>query len=156
MTKNCNALFLLAAGAMLSITATAADLRDFQATDVYGQALDLRQLDGQWLVINYWATWCKPCRKEIPDLSSLHDDRDDVFLVGLAFEEIEVEAIRDFLQRYRASYPIVLVDVFQPPEQYGVPRVLPTTILISPSGERHRTFVGPVTRQMIEQEIGSP
>ncbi|MDJ0656206.1 MAG: TlpA disulfide reductase family protein [Xanthomonadales bacterium] len=153
MTKNWAGAILLAAGLLASGVGASAELRNFQATDVFGAKLDLNELDGQWLVVNYWATWCKPCRKEIPDLSSLHDDRSDVFLVGLAFEEIEVEAIREFLETYRASYPIVLVDVYEPPAQYGVPRVLPTTILISPEGERQRTFVGPVTREMIEQEI---
>ncbi|MEM9533721.1 MAG: TlpA disulfide reductase family protein, partial [Pseudomonadota bacterium] len=133
----------------------AANLKDFQTTDVYGEAVDLQGLTDEWVVVNFWATWCKPCRKEIPDFSDLHTRRDDVSLIGLAFEETTPEAIRTFLEDYPATYPMALVDVFNPPAAYGTPRVLPTTLLISPAGELKKRFVGPVTSADIEAEIAA-
>ncbi len=112
---------------------------------VTGGAFDLATLRGQWVVVNYWATWCKPCRKEIPDLDGLHREREDISVVGLAYEETTAPEILAFLEDYPATYPIALVDVYEPPEAFGVPRVLPTTILVDPGGKVSRTIVGPVT-----------
>ncbi len=133
--------------------AAAPEPREFATLDVHGNELRLSDFDGQWIVVNFWATWCKPCRKEIPELSQLHDARADVTLIGLAFEDVDPQYILDFLEQYPASYPIALIDVYDPPEHFGVPRVLPTTVLLDPAGRLRKTFLGPVTRVMIEAEI---
>jgi thiol-disulfide isomerase/thioredoxin len=108
---------------------------------------------GQWVVVNYWATWCAPCRKEIPELSGLHREREDITVLGLAFEDVEVSAFEAFLAEFDVSYPILLVDVYAPPEPFGAPKVLPTTLLLDPAGRSVKTFLGPVTREAIEQYI---
>jgi len=108
---------------------------------------------GDWVVVNYWATWCAPCRKEIPDLSELHDARDDITVLGLAFEETEVSAFEAFLVEYPASYPILLVDVYNPPADLGAPRALPTTYLVDPTGELVQTWIGPITSKTITEWI---
>ena len=105
--------------------------------------------------MNYWATWCAPCRKEMPELSQLHDERDDVTVLGLAFEDTDEEAFEAFLAEFHASYPILLVDVYQPPEPFGSPKVLPTTIILDTQGRAVKTLLGPVTREAIEQFIDS-
>ena len=108
---------------------------------------------GEWVVINYWATWCAPCRKEIPELSELHEARDDVTVLGLAYEETEDAEFEEFLLEFHASYPILKVDVHRPPEPFGAPRVLPTTIILDRGGRPVKSFLGPVTRQAIEDFI---
>ena len=105
------------------------------------------------MVVNYWATWCAPCRKEIPDLSKLHDEREDVTVLGLAFEDLSVADFEAFLEDYPASYPILLVDTFDPPAAFGAPMALPTTHLVSPEGLLVETWLGPVTSDMIVDEI---
>jgi len=107
------------------------------------------------VVLNYWATWCAPCRKEIPDLSALHEAREDVVVLGLAFEDTDIESFDEFLEEFDVSYPLLLVDVYAPPEPFGAPRVLPTTIIINPEGYPAKTFLGPVTRESIESFIDS-
>ena len=120
---------------------------------VDGQRFDLAQHRGRWVVINFWATWCSPCIKEIPDLSAFNTARDDVQVVGLAFEEIELGDLRAFLRKHPASYPIAVIDVYNPPADFEVPRGLPTSYLIAPDGSLAERFIGPVTSAQLALAI---
>jgi thiol-disulfide isomerase/thioredoxin len=123
---------------------------DFTLQQLGGGAVSLSDYRGQWVVVNYWATWCAPCRKEMPELSALHSERADVTVLGLAFEEIEESDFERFLESAPVSYPILKVDVYQPPEPFGAPTVLPTTIILDRAGRSVKAFLGPVTRESIE------
>lgn len=114
---------------------------------------DLSEQRGSWVVVNFWATWCKPCLKEIPDLSEFDAARDDVRVIGLAYEEIEVAAMREFLAKYPAGYPIALLDVYSPPADFDTPRGLPMTYLIAPDGRVADKFLGPITSQDLTRSI---
>ena len=122
---------------------------DFDLPGLDNQNHRLSDYRGGWVVVNYWATWCAPCRKEIPDLSQLHDSRSDLTVLGLAFEDTDVEDFERFLEQYPATYPILLVDVYNPPESLGAPRALPTTYLFNAAGDMVNTWIGPVTSTMI-------
>ena len=139
--------------AMLVVAASAAAEIDFELPALDGQRHQLSDYRGDWVVVNYWATWCAPCRKEIPDLSALHDSRDDIVVLGLAFEDTEVEVFERFLVDYPATYPILLVDVYDPPVDLGAPRALPTTFLVDAGGDLVNTWLGPVTGAMITEWI---
>ena len=138
---------------MLVATAPALAEINFELPALDGAAHQLSDYRGEWVVVNYWATWCAPCRKEIPDLSALHDSRADITVLGLAFEDTEVEVFERFLVDYPASYPILLVDVYDPPADLGAPRALPTTFLVDADGELVNTWLGPVTGKMITDWI---
>lgn len=143
---------------MLPGFAIAADLQDrnaieFTLKQLRGDEVSLSDYRGKWVVLNYWATWCAPCRKEIPDLSALNLNRDDVIVLGLAFEDTGIDEFNEFLEEFNPSYPILLVDVYAPPEPFGAPKVLPTTIILDPEGYSVKTFVGPVTGHDIESFI---
>jgi thiol-disulfide isomerase/thioredoxin len=114
---------------------------------------DLAAKRGSYVVVNYWATWCAPCRKEMPELDALHREREDVEVLGLAFEEIEAADMRAFLQERPVSYPIAIVDVYAPPTAFDVPRGLPMTYLIDPEGQVAHRWLGPVTRAEIEARM---
>ena len=64
----------------------------FKLPGLHGKDLSLDEFRGKWLVLNYWATWCAPCRKEIPDLSALHSAHEDIVVLGLAFEDTDIES----------------------------------------------------------------
>lgn len=150
----CWFIVLLSLG--LSTISHSAETLDFELSDLEGKTHRLADYRGdQWVVVNYWATWCAPCRKEIPDLSNLHNARDDVTVLGLAYEDLTIEDFKTFLEDYPASYPILPVDTFNPPEALGAPRALPTTFLIDPQGFLMETWLGPVTSEMITQKIAS-
>lgn len=107
---------------------------------------DLAEQRGRWVVVNFWATWCAPCLKEIPELNALDAAHEDIVVVGLAFEETTPEALRQFYEeKVRPEYPVAIVDVFNPPADFKTPRGLPYTVLLDPSGKLVREFLGLVT-----------
>ena len=126
---------------------------DFTLEQLGGPPIALSDYRGDWVVVNYWATWCAPCRKEMPELSELHRERDDVTVLGLAFEDTEDSAFEEFLEEIPVDFPILKVDVYDPPEPFGAPKVLPTTIVLDREGRAVKAFLGPVTREAIEQFV---
>lgn len=126
---------------------------NFSLMNLDGKTVQLSDYRGQWVVVNYWATWCAPCIKEIPELAELHSERDDITVLGLDYEDIERERLDEFLSKLEVTYPILLLDVYAMPEGLEVPRALPTTYIVNPEGMRVRTFIGPVTRTQVERAI---
>jgi thiol-disulfide isomerase/thioredoxin len=118
-----------------------------------GAQYDLAGHRGKWVVVNFWATWCKPCIKEMPDLSALDTMREHIEVLGLAYDDSEPQAIRDFLGKNPVSYPIAIVDMNDPPADFATPVGLPTTYLIAPDGKLARKFTGPITAREIEDAI---
>lgn len=115
---------------------------------------DLAAQRGQWVVVNFWATWCAPCLKEIPDLNALDAKREDLVIIGLAYEEITPEAMRAFYaEKVKPEYPVAIVDVYNPPADFDTPRGLPFTVLVAPDGTVAHKFLGPVTGTEIEAKI---
>jgi thiol-disulfide isomerase/thioredoxin len=132
-----------------------ADLPALKIATVDGAAYELAAHRGKWVVVNFWATWCAPCIKEMPELSALDQQRDDIEVVGLAYEEIEAQAMREFLKARPVVYPIAILDVYDPPRDFATPRGLPMTYLIAPDGKVAKQFLGPVTAKEIETAVAA-
>lgn len=110
-----------------------------------GETFDLAQHRGHWVIVNFWATWCNPCLEEIPALDAFDQSHPEVAVIGLAYEEIELADMQNFLKTHPISYPIAVVDVYKPPADFETPRGLPMTYLIAPNGRVAKQFLGPVT-----------
>lgn len=120
-----------------------------------GAAWDLAQQRGKWVLVNYWATWCGPCLQEMPELSALAAMRQYISIIGLAYDDTDPQEIRAFLQQHPVTYPIARVSVYAPPEDFGVPRTLPTSWLLDPEGKVVRKYSGQVTARMLEDDIAA-
>jgi thiol-disulfide isomerase/thioredoxin len=134
---------------------TPPDTPSLKVQTLDGKAYDLAAHRGKWVVVNFWATWCSPCLKEMPELSALDAMREHVEVIGLAYEEIEPADLRAFLQKHPVVYPIAIVDVYDPPADFATPRGLPMTYLIAPDGKMAKQFLGPVTAAEVEAAIAA-
>lgn len=102
---------------------------------------------GSWVVVNYWAEWCKPCIKEVPELNALHT-RDDVTVLGVNFDGEEGDALAAQIEKLAIAFPTLPED---PATPLGIdrPAVLPTSLVISPEGDLIATLVGPQTLETL-------
>jgi len=123
-------------------------------TTLDGKTFDLAAQRGKWVIVNYWATWCVPCIKEMPDISRFVAAHENVVAIGLAYEDSEPADVKAFLAKHPVAYPIAQVTLDQPPKDFDEPRGLPTTYLISPDGKVAKHIVGPVTEASLEGLIG--
>ena len=103
-------------------------------------------MQGRWLLVNYWAEWCAPCRREIPELNEIHHDSatSNVYVVGVNFDGIQGEALETLKGQMGIEFPQLRED---PSPHWGqaAPTVLPTTYVINPQGELAKVLVGPQT-----------
>jgi len=124
-----------------------------QVQTIEGKNWNLQDQRGQWVVVNFWATWCSPCLKEMPELSRLHADHMTIEVIGLAYEEIESAQMEAFLAQHPVSYPIAIIDPFAPLADFAPPHGLPMTLLFAPNGTLIRQFLGPISAQTLIQAI---
>jgi peroxiredoxin len=141
--------------AVLMAAATDADQTiDFSLEDLDGKTHTLADYRGKWVVVNFWATTCPPCIKEMPELSDFHDrhkDRDAVVL-GVNFEDIRESWMRRFLDSVNVSYPILHWGT-SPATPFGLIIALPTTFIVSPDGTSVARYTGQITAADIEVYI---
>jgi len=84
------------------------DKADFTLSDLQGQTWHLRDLRGKTVLVNFWATWCPPCRKEMPDLQALYDKYKDQGFVVLAISDEEATKVAPFIGERKITYPVLL------------------------------------------------
>lgn len=107
------------------------------------EQLSPEQYAGQWLVINYWAEWCKPCIEEIPELNLLNQES-HVTVIGINYDGLPPETLAAAMEKLSVDFTVPLQDPAQT-LGYDRPKVLPTTLVFSPDGKRIATLVGPQT-----------
>lgn len=114
-----------------------------------GETLEWGQLEGQWVLVNYWAEWCKPCLEEIPELNALDQDP-GITVIGVNYDEVQGQALRALGERMGIRYTMLGEDP-GPVLGWDTPVALPATMVLNPGGELVESRFGPQTEQQIRE-----
>ena len=129
---------------------------DFSLADVTGTIRNISEWDGKLIAVNFWATWCLPCLKEIPELIDLQDRYGDqgFQVIGIALQRPDV--LGEFINEHKMNYPVLAGEALAilVAESYGnLLGVLPYTAIIDPTGKVVFTKAGPVSGTEVEEII---
>ena len=115
-----------------------------------GSPLTLDGLRGKYVLLNFWASWCPPCRAEVPDLQALSERTAGGNLVVLGVNQQETpDVARQFAEEFGLSYPIVLDRDGEVSAAYRVAKGLPISVLIDPSGVVRKLYIGQIAAETL-------
>ena len=134
------------------VSAANAEGLNFTLPGLDGRPVRLADFRGQWVIVNFWASWCTPCLLEMPELESFHQtQRSRAVVIGVNFENLGPSEIRFFAERLGVTFPIVLSAGKLIP---GFPlNGLPTTFLVSPSGALADSYLGGVNAALLTARL---
>jgi thiol-disulfide isomerase/thioredoxin len=144
---------VVCAGAADAPAAAAAATPQLVVQTLDGRTFNLAAERGRWVIVNFWATWCRPCIEEMPAISKFVASHKHVAAIGIAWDRASRAELLKFVRKHPVAYPVALVDMDKPPGSFPLPQVLPTTILIAPDGRVAKPFIGPVNGNMLAQAI---
>ena len=124
-------------------------------TTLDGQTLDSSTWAGKVVLVNFWATWCGPCREEIPVLIALQDHyKDQLLVVGLSVDERPPAEVLKFVQDHKINYPVAIADAALQ-QAFGRISAVPATYVINKTGGMVQRHIGLISAMITEQEVRS-
>jgi cytochrome c biogenesis protein CcmG/thiol:disulfide interchange protein DsbE len=121
---------------------------DFTLEDLNGTKLSLSDFKGKVLFLNFWATWCPPCRAEIPDFIEVYNEykKKGLEILGISVDQISPDQVSKFVERYKMNYPVAMAtdELFR---DYPPPQAIPTTLVIDRDGKIQHKKVGLMSKQ---------
>ena len=126
---------------------------DFELTTLDGEDIKLSELRGQRVMVNFWATWCPPCRAEMPDMQKFHESKDIVILaVNLVGTESSKENVVKFIEEFKITFPILLDADMEVSNLYRI-QPIPTSYMIDSSGRIQYKAFGALNYELMVQEF---
>ena len=116
------------------------DIEIFNGTDT-----NLNKLNGNWIVINYWADWCAPCIKEIPELNEFAKENNDLLVFTFNFDQLDEDDLKPVAKKFNIEVPSI---VTHPRDIWGIqtPPAVPATFFINPDGDLALSLFRPQTK----------
>ena len=114
-----------------------------------GPDTNLTSLNNNWVVINYWADWCAPCIKEIPELNEFAKENRDLLVYTFNFDHLEEDDLAPIAKKFNIEVPSL---ISHPRDIWGIesPATLPATYFINPKGEIVKSLFKPQTQESLE------
>ena len=137
---------VLLAAAFLAACQPSADF-----TTSENEALQWQQFQGRYVVVNYFAEWCAPCLKELPELNRFYlQHQDQVSLFGVSYDNLDNAALAELIAKYQIAFPLIRM---QPAPQlpFAKPEALPATYIITPQGEIKGPLMGEQSVESLRQ-----
>ena len=119
-----------------------------------GSNTSMEKLQGQWIVVNYWADWCAPCIKEIPELVEFAHENSDILVYAYNFDELDSEDLAPVAKKFKVDIPSL---ISHPREIWGIetPPAVPATFFIDPNGVLVKSFFRPQTKDSLNSILRS-
>ena len=127
---------------------------DFELQDLSGKPVKLSDYRGKIVLVNFWATWCGPCRFEIPVFVKLKQQyqKRGFEVIGISMDEGSQEEVAEFARQYEINYPVV-IGAFAKLDAFGTIKALPTSFVIDRDGRIHSRHQGLLGLNEIENEL---
>ena len=119
--------------------------------DIYnGSDSSIDKLNGNWIVINYWADWCAPCIKEIPELNGFASENDDLLVYTFNFDQLDEEDLAPIAEKFNIQVPSLIT---HPRDIWGIqtPPAVPATFFINPKGKIVLSLFRPQTKDALNK-----
>ncbi|HWP43612.1 MAG TPA: TlpA disulfide reductase family protein [Blastocatellia bacterium] len=132
----------------------AATAPDFELKDAGGRAVRLSDYRGKVVLLNFWATWCPPCRAEMPELVRLQEENESrgLQIIGITYPAFDRKTVRRIAREMKLNYP-VLYGTREIAARYGVGEVLPATIVIDREGKIRARILGILEIEEFERGV---
>lgn len=150
-------VMLLAFGIVNCSSSESQDLKtapDFTLLDMKGNEVTLSDFKGKVIILDFWATWCPPCRAEIPHFIELYNEYKEKGLevIGIALDQGGKKAITSFIEENKVNYTILLGER-DVSDSYGGIRSIPTTFIIDREGKIREKYIGYRDKEVFEEAI---
>lgn len=124
---------------------------DFTVRTLEGDAITLSELRGAPVVINFWATWCGPCRQEVPAFSAFAKAHPEIPVLGLSVDDGPISRVKRIVKEWSIAYPVAVVgEALQ--AQYDI-STLPTTVVVDENGKVTRVHVGVMSESQLARAV---
>jgi cytochrome c biogenesis protein CcmG/thiol:disulfide interchange protein DsbE len=125
---------------------------DFSLTDMNGKQVSLSEFSGKVVILDFFASWCPPCRQEIPDFIELEKTYSDKGFAMVGVSLVDARESKDFANKFGINYP-VLIDDGKVSNIYGPVRSIPTTFVLDKSGKIAKLYIGFRPKSVFEADI---
>lgn len=124
---------------------------EFTLEDLKGSKISLSNLSGKVVLLNVWATWCGPCKREIPDFIEAYEQYKDkgLEIIGISVDIISQSKVLSFTEKYKINYPVAMT-TSKLTKDYGPFPAIPITIIIDKNGKIRHRKIGQVDKKFVE------